>query len=209
MPPEIFLGFLPALWGAILTPPHRPALDPYEGPSIPLPNRTGIEVRHFEVAVAGFVAESDSIFARTLSLRLFPGPMAITASWDRMYETPPDSRSLARLDLVHLDLSSDLLATWARGVELYPRMGALLLAGKGSTWAFDGGLEARVYPYRPFTVAASSLAGIFAHGPVLFDTQIEAGVSYDRFELRAGIRWLYQHRAQSFAGPTGTLVVRL
>ncbi|MGZ3424112.1 MAG: hypothetical protein ACXVEE_39995 [Polyangiales bacterium] len=209
LPPEVFLGFVPALWGAILVPPHRPALDPYQGPSVELPNRGGIPIRHLEASIGGFVAQSEYVFARSFALRLFPGPTAFTAAWDRMYETPPDPGSLARLDLYRFDVSSDLLATWARGVELYPRMGTLLLSGKRSTWAFDGGLELRAYPYRPLTVAVSSMAGVFAHGPVLFDTQVEAGVSYDRFELRGGIRWLYQHHAQSFAGPIGTVVIRL
>ncbi len=220
MPPEIAVLFVPALWGAAFTPPHVPTLDPYDGLWIakpkrrwddarPIPYVRESRVRHVEVTVGGFVARDEHVFSRTLGLRAFLGPMVLSTSWDRMYETPPEPGALARLDFWRFHLSSNLLGGVARSVEIYPHMGAALMKGKRATWAFDAGLEARVYPWRPLAISASSIASVFKHGPALFDTRVEAGVAFERFELRAGIRWLWQHRAQGFAGPVATFVTRL
>lgn len=225
MPPEVMVVFVPALWGAVFTPAHRPTLDPYDGLWVAAPKRAPDDpydapprlhapyaregrLRHAEVSVGGFVARDEHVFSRTLGLRLFLGKVVVSGAWDRMYETPPEPGSLARLDFYRFHLSSNLLGGVARHVELYPHMGAALMKGKRATWAFDAGLEARVYPWRPLAIHASSIASVFKHGPALFDTRVEAGVAFERFELRGGVRWSWQHRAQGFAGPVATFVAR-
>lgn len=212
----------PPLWGVTFAPPNRPTLDPYDGGWVALPPPThdyggeGVprpripesRLRHLEVSMGGFIAPQEAVFSRTMSLRLFLAQFVLSGSWDRMYETPGDG-SLARLDFYRFHLSSNMLGGAAKYVEIYPQMGAALMHGTQSTWAFDAGLEARIYPYRPLALMLSSIASIFGEGPVLFDTRAELGVSFDRFELRGGLRWLYQHQAQGFAGPVASVVVRL
>jgi len=166
-------------------------------------------LRHLEATIGGFIAPSEHVFSRTFGLRLFLGKMVVSGSWDRMYENPPEPEALSRLDFYRVHFSSNLLGGWVRSVELYPQMGVALMNGTRSTGAFDGGLEARIYPQRPLALSVSSIASIFSVGPVLFDTRIEAGLVYQRLELRAGLRWLYQYQAQGFIGPIASMVVRL
>ncbi len=201
---------LPVL-GACLAPRQRALVDPYQaplpsyGPPGPLPE---VRLRHYETDIGGFVAKNEGVFARSLAVRAFPGPFAIMASWDRLYETPKPGE-LARLDLVRFGVSSNTLARLGPQVEFYPWIGALLMQGTVRTWAFDLGGELRVYPISPFSLRASTFASIFRYGPTLFDTKLEVGVSFDRFELHGGLRWLTQANAQGFAGPTAGMTIRL
>ena len=218
----MWLLFCPPLWGVVLAPPNHPTVDPYDMKYGTWASERSVtsdgeedwhhvpdaKIRHAEVTVGAFTARDENVFSRTLGLRIFLGKLAVSGSWDRMYETPGDG-SLSRLDFYRFHLSSNALGGSARSVEIYPLMGAAVMHGSESTGAFDAGLEARIYPSYPFTIYASSIASVFARGPVLFDTKVEAGVSIDRFELRAGLRWLYQHQAQGFAGPMASMVIRL
>lgn len=201
--------------GICLNPYHHAVSDPY-GPDFPprapgqppeyrLPEQ---HLRHFEVHVGGFVAKNADVFARTFGLRSHFGPLIVGGTWDRLYETP-EPGSLARLDLVRIHATSALTADLTNRLEIYPMAGALLMRGTENTWAFDLGLEARVYPISPLSVRASTFASIFRYGPTLFDTRLELGLSFDRFELHGGLRWLTQAHAQGFAGPTAGLTVRL
>ncbi|MBL8717502.1 MAG: hypothetical protein JNL79_16065 [Myxococcales bacterium] len=200
--------------GACAAPYHRPVVDPYSpdpkpwAPDEPAPRRPELQYRHWEAHVGGFVASNEAVFARTMALRGYAGPMVFSAAWDRMYETPAPGE-LARLDLVRFGVSSNPVGDATQRVEIYPWMGALLMRGTENHWAFDLGLELRIYPASPLSIRASSFASIFRYGPVLFDTRLELGVSFDRFELHGGLRWLTQAKEQGFAGPTAGLTVRL
>jgi len=165
-------------------------------------------IRHIELTTSGFVARNAPVFSRTFGLRVFLGQIVASASWDRMYETPGDG-TLARLDLYRFHLTSNLLGGLSRSVEVYPLMGLGIMKGTNLHGAFDAGLEFRIYPVRPLTLSLSSIASVFAEGPVLFDSKLEAGLTYGRVELRGGVRSMYQHRAQGFFGPIASLVVRL
>lgn len=210
------LGIIFALpaYGAILAPHHRPRLDPYDRDFVP--ERTNEEtpkvsegrLRHVEASIGGFVSTGEPIFARSVGVRAHPGPIVVGYSWDRLYETP-EPGALARLDLHRALFSSNLLATSARA-ELLPIIGASWLDGRTTTFGLDFGLEARLFPIRPTTLVVSSLLTIPTEGsPAFLDSKVEAGVVFERFEFRAGIRSLYRGRNQSFWGPTATLAVRL
>lgn len=217
----MLLAFFPNLWGAAFAPPNRPTLDPYAGSWIdtrPIRDEDGTShppvvdesrLRHIELTTSGFLARNEAVFAHTMGLRVFLGQVVAIGAWDRLYETPPDAGALARLDLYHLHFTSNLLGGSARTFELLPLMGLGVMHGRETTGAFDLGLDMRLYPARPLTLAMSSVASLFAHGPALFDSRFEAGVSIDRFELRGGLRWLYQYKAQGFVGPVASVVVRL
>ncbi len=222
MPPEVMLVFLPNLWGAAWAPANRPTADPYDGLWLdararPVVGEDGLlhehrlpesRIRHVELTTSGFVAQNADVFSRTFGLRVFLGQVVAAASWDRMYETPNDG-TLARLDFYRFHITSNLLGGSSRSVELFPLMGVGVMKGHAAHGAFDGGFDMRVYPMRPLTFAISSIASVFSQGPVLFDTKFEAGLTYDRVELRAGLRWMYQYRAQGFFGPIASLAVRL
>ncbi len=220
MPPEFLLVLFPNLWGAILAPPHRPTSDPYDGlwvdgtptryedGSVGAPWIDERRVRHLELTTSGFVADNTAVFSRTLGARVFLGQVVASASWDRMYETPGDG-TLARLDFWRFHLTSNFLGGSSRALEVYPLLGFAWMQGNRGTGAFDAGLDLRLYPLRPFMFAMSSVASVFRYGPVLFDSRFEAGLTFDRVELRAGLRWMYQHDAQGFLGPMASLTVRL
>ncbi|MBI2394458.1 MAG: hypothetical protein HYV09_33115 [Deltaproteobacteria bacterium] len=219
--PDVAFAMFPNLWGAAFAPPHRPTSDPYDGlwldarkvrdvedGSMREPRLPEHRVRHIELTTSGFSARNEAVFSRTFGLRVFLGQVVASASWDRMYETPEDG-AIARLDFYRFHLTSNVLGGSSRSVELYPLMGAALMKGARATGAFDAGLDLRIYPARPLAIVLSSIASVFAHGPALFDSRAEIGVTYDRVELRAGVRSMVQWRAQGFWGPTASIVVRL
>lgn len=209
--PLVFACFAP-FFGVAYAPRHRPRLDPYDRTWEParteeLNATDESRMRHWEVTVSGFTARNEAVFSRTFGVRAFPASWVLAYDWERMFETPGDG-SLARLDRHRWHVTSNPLAKLTRS-ELFPIAGASLMRGNHATWGIDVGLEARIYPVRPFAFAASSVATIFFRGPVLFDSRAEAGLTFDRFEIRAGIRSLWQRGAQGFFGPTATIAIRL
>jgi len=204
----------------VFAPPNRATSNPYDGlwlDATPVRYVDGTigepvveerRVRHLELTTSGFVANNTHVFSRTFGMRVFFGQVVGAVAWDRMYETPGDG-TLSRLDFWRFHLTSNLLGGSSRSLELYPVMGFALMKGNQLTGAFDAGLDFRLYPVRPFALLMSSVMSVFKYGPTLFDNRFEAGLTFDRVELRAGLRWMYQYRAQGFVGPTASLVVRL
>lgn len=210
---------IPVFSGLCLSEPYRVALEPYGAERAPFVRARrdeetgetsyasqGPDVRHVELSLGGFAAVDDRVLGPSGSARLFLDPAMIRLDWTRLYE--PGAPSLGSLDLFRAHFGSNLVGAHVPGLEIYPQAGVLILHGREATPAFDTGLEARVLPARPFVIRAESFVSIFERGPVLFDTRLEPGVTFSRFEVRGGLRWLYQPDAPSFIGPSAELAVR-
>ena len=165
--------------------------------------------RWFELEVTGFRAMNEAdILTHDITGRLWLGPVFLRASWERFYERIPETGQFDVLDLFRFHLDANLLGPYLDWIEFYGGIGASILRGQQVTPAFDVDLDMRVYPVDPFTFRAATTFSIYEIGPVLADSRFQLGVAIDRFEVRAGPRWLYQGEAQGFWGPSASMAVR-
>ncbi len=166
-------------------------------------------VRYFELQGSGFRAFNQSwLMGHELAGTFWAGMLLIRASWERLYERVEETDAHDQLDIFTGHLGSNLLGPFVESVELYGWFGALALHGEAWTPAFNAGAELRAYPIEPLAVYSSAMFSVFEVGPVLLDARWQLGVALDRFEIRAGPRWLYQGDAQGFWGPAASLAVR-
>jgi hypothetical protein len=224
------LCLIPPFGFSCFMPPHRQSVDVYDekhGPIVRPPpseeaDRPAVtsearftdedfeRVRWVELGAMGFFAANERwVGSHELAFSAWLGPVRLHSRWERFYERVPDTGELDNLDLFAVHLGSNVVGPLVPGLELYLLAGMLAMYGEVWTPAFDVGLEARIYPTDPLAIAASTMITVFEQGPVLLDMRLEAGITIDRFELRAGPRWLYQgDDVQGFWGPTATFAAR-
>lgn len=165
-------------------------------------------LRVAEVDVMAYAALNEAlVMTHDLHLNFWWRPATFRFGWEHFYERLEDG-TVDHLNILRFHLGANLLGAWAESAELYPLFGVSAIAGSEWTPAFDVGGNLRVYPWEPIAIQATMIASIFEFGPVLLDSSMQAGVALDRFEVRAGPRWLYQGDAQGFWGPAASLAVR-
>jgi hypothetical protein len=166
-------------------------------------------VRYFELQASGFRAMNQSwIMGHELAGTFWAGMVLVHGSWERLYEQVEETAAHDQLDIFTGHLGSNILGPFVESAELYGWFGALVLHGEAWTPAFNAGAELRFYPVEPLAAYSSAMFSVFEVGPVLLDARWQLGVALDRFEVRAGPRWLYQGDAQGFWGPAASLAVR-
>jgi len=166
-------------------------------------------VRYFELQGSGFRAfNEDWIMGHELTGTFWAGMLLFRASWERLYEQVEDSGETDELDLFTGHLGANVLGPFVDSLEMVWWVGALAMHGEAWTPAFNLGADLRFYPIEPLAAYSSAMLSIFEYGPVLLDTRWQVGVALDRFEVRAGPRWLYQGDAQGFWGPSAALAMR-
>jgi hypothetical protein len=167
------------------------------------------EKRHAEIALSLFAPLRAPVFAADLSIRAHLKYVVLAASWERFVEPRARGR-LDSLDLVRVRAGGNVLGGRSSHIELYPLLGAMYFRGPTlTTGAFDVGIEARAYPVYPVALLGSFAILVFGRGQPLVDSRIEAGLALGPFDLRLGLRYLKQEPAESYLGPTLTLVTRL
>jgi hypothetical protein len=172
--------------------------------------RTADPVRYAELRVGGFAAAGERVYSHDLALAGWLGLFTAQGAWERLYEPRPELSSVDTLDLFRAHIGPNILGSSVKPVELYLLVGGAGLYGqRGLTPAFDGAIQARVYPVRPLAFYSSVNVSIFGQGPPLLDGRFEMGASVGRFDLRAGVRGLRQDPAQSFFGPVATVSLRM
>ena len=166
-------------------------------------------IRYAEVELSGFMAmDETALLSHRLQLTVWLGAVHLAANWEHFYERL-DSGAVDHLNFYRFHYGFNLLGPYVDGIEIYPRLGVLLLHGEELTPAFDIGGEIRAYPAKPLAIYGSAIASVFELGPVLLDARAQVGVSLDGFEVRAGPRVLYQgDAAEGFWGPAATVLGR-
>ncbi len=223
----IALCWIPIFTVPCILPAHMPSRNPYgrDGVYIEPPGeRVGglpyaseqagfsktswRRMRYAELELSGFMAlDENALLSHRLQATVWLGGMNFTAGWEHFYERLA-SGGVDHLNFYRFHYGFNLLGPYVEGLELYPRIGALLLHGQELTPALDMGAEARIYPAKPIAIYGSAIASVFERGPVLLDARLQVGVSVGRFEVRAGPRVLYQGAEEGFWGPAATVVSR-
>lgn len=181
-------------------------IEPYDPSSSSIYAERSRIVRHAELAFGGFLGADGPVFAHDLHLRGYLGFFTGHAEWARLYE--PSSRALPSLDLLRFQLGGNVLAGQVDRAELHVLVGALILHGAEWTPAFDSRLETRIYPIKPLVITASVDAAFFEKGAPLWQSDLMAGASVSRFDLRGGVRWIYQSSTLSLPGPAIDMAVK-
>jgi len=135
--------------------------------------------------VSGLSNTDGRVYAHDLTLRRWFNIFVLEIGWEHFYEPRRDIDAVDTLDLFSLSLRRKRPGRIeGRLPRALPLVGALLLNGVGDVIpAFDVGLEVRAYPLRPLTFYHSTTVSVFAHGPLLIDTRLEAGFSFRQIDF--------------------------
>ncbi|WP_394835983.1 hypothetical protein LVJ94_03635 [Pendulispora rubella] len=172
----------------------------------------GRGVRVMELTFGTYLPVNEKVYVIDFGARLFVGAFMLEFTWDHFREpSNVAGEEDTQLNWKRLHIGPNLLGAKSKEVELYGIVGGSVmgLAGLDGLWAFDVGVQARAYPFRPFMFYGSTLVSFFEKGPPLFDLLFQTGVSFGPVDLRVGLRALKQEPEQSFVGPAATLAVRL
>ena len=180
------------------------AKDPYNGwmYSVNPDNKRSAEFR-----MGGFFAANKAgIWGSDVDVRGWIYPMFVEARWSTLFE------NLERDDINTLHIGRLRLGTnihLGQAGEFATSIGATMLVGSGVTPGFNAAANLRIYPYQPFAFAAEGEISVFPNGSPIIEWRAEPGVSFGAFEVRAGVRHIYQPNSISFIGPSLTLSARI